>query len=173
MLLVTTYVAASPIHGVGLFAGEDLHPGVPLWELSLHTGLDRIMPPPSQCCPELAEFLRAACYVDRITGEWILQGDNARFINHVDGYRHSEWDGKFPMLGPNTQPHGNGAYRIRVATRAIAKGEEITADYSKHDALYGGFPEVKSDPPSMLIQQPGNPGGPMLRRRPTAHVELV
>ncbi len=114
MLLVNTYVGASAIEGVGVFAAEPIAKGARIWKLEPE--FDRLIPMERY---EAAEpFLKT--FLDRYSypspdypGHVVYEVDNGRFMNHSDD--------------PNTdfsQPGG------AVALRDIAAGEEITCNYA-------------------------------------------
>jgi SET domain-containing protein len=112
MMLVPTFVAASPIHGLGLFAAERIAAGTKIW--AFQEGIDVVIPDAA-----LARLPRAAR--DFITwygfrsefwpGGLVLGFDHSRFINHSD------------------EPNTDNGTEFAFALRDIAKGEEITADY--------------------------------------------
>ena len=116
MLLVKTNVGISPIHGIGLFAGEDISEGEVIWEYNPNmdrqidgitlSGLDE-------------EFVRIYAYHDKQLDKWILPIDNDRFTNHSEC--------------PNTGPLEDGRM---VARQCIECGEELTIDYREIDQLW-------------------------------------
>ena len=122
MLLVPTTIAASPIHGIGLFAAEPIPAGTPVW--ALDPLFDRVFP-----AAELAHrpdhvraFLEHYCEYFPETDELVLSGDADRFTNHSDD--------------PNTRVDGENRPDARViAIRDIAAGEEITCDYGEIRSL--------------------------------------
>jgi len=115
MLLVKTYVDRSPIHGLGLFAGETIAKGTKIWRFV--EGYDR--------CYSLKEFARLPkpardflkMYGYRADGEVLFTVDNDRHINHSD----------------NANTFWRAGYSI--ATRRIPKGTEITNNYREFDAV--------------------------------------
>lgn len=120
MLLVSTYVAASEIEGVGVFAAAPIPKGALIWRLN--PDFDRLVPADSY--PGLPDTMKEL--IDRYAypspdkpGFLVYEVDNGRFMNHSDE--------------PNTDfsEYGGG-----FATRAIAVGEELTCDYSQ---FYDGF----------------------------------
>ncbi|HET9948260.1 MAG TPA: SET domain-containing protein [Longimicrobiales bacterium] len=115
MLRVPTYVAPSPIAGVGLFAATDLPKGCIIWEYV--EGVDwRISPAELMLFPEpFQSRLRHYLYLEE-SGLYVLCGDNAKFMNHSDL--------------PNCDDSG-GEYTI--TRRPIAAGEELTCDYRLFD----------------------------------------
>jgi len=115
MLCVPTYVAPSPIAGVGLFAATDLPAGTVIWEFT--EGVDwRISPAEFAAFPEpYRSRLRHYVYEDD-SGVFVLCGDNGKFMNHHDT--------------PNCDDP-EGAYT--VTNRFVRAGEELTCDYRSFD----------------------------------------
>lgn len=116
MLLVDTYVGPSRIHGLGLFAAQDIPAGTVLW---------RFIPPfdvlfGDRDLEALPEFTRDTVmkysYFDAVRAAYVLCGDDARFMNHSDL--------------PNTREE----LEQTVAVQDIAAGEEITCDYREFDS---------------------------------------
>jgi hypothetical protein len=120
MLLVEARVGPSSIHGLGLFAQQFIPKGTPVWERA--PGLDLALSQEQvDALPERARraflhysFRRIKCG-ERISCEWILCFDEARFTNHSDD--------------PNTD--------ARQALRDVAPGDEITQDYHDYDWDFG------------------------------------
>ncbi len=115
MLRVPTYVAPSPIAGVGLFAATELPEGFVVWEFV--EGVDWRIP-----SAELALFpepfqsrLRHYLYQEE-SGLYVLCGDNAKYMNHSDE--------------PNCDDSGG---KYTVTCRRIAAGQELTCDYRLFD----------------------------------------
>jgi hypothetical protein len=112
MFLVRTYLAPSGIHGLGVFAGEDVAAGQELWRFT--PPVDQVLPhdfvaalPPAQ-----RAYLETYTYESALFGPGlVLNGDHARFLNHA--------------RDANTDNSG----AVTLAARAISKGEEITCDY--------------------------------------------
>jgi SET domain-containing protein len=115
MLRVPTYVAKSPIAGVGLFAATDLPAHHHIWEFT--EGVDwRITPSELILFPEpFQSKLRHYLYQED-SGLYVLCGDNAKYMNHSDD--------------PNCDDQGNEG---TVTLRAIRAGEELTCDYRLFD----------------------------------------
>ena len=114
MLLVKTYLDKSPIHGIGVFAGQFIRKGTKIWRFV--EGFDRCYTP-----KEFARLPRPArdylkSYGYRADGEVLFTVDNDHYINHSDD-ANTQWR--------------NG---YSVATRDIRKGEEITNNYREFDA---------------------------------------
>jgi SET domain-containing protein len=118
MLLVSTYVAASDIEGVGVFAARPIAKGETIWRLE--PDFDRLIPldaygAMSETKKELLD--RYAYPSPDQPGFLVYEVDNGRFMNHADE--------------PNTDfsTYGGG-----TATRDIAVGEELTCDYRQFHA---------------------------------------
>lgn len=115
MLQVRTYVAASSIEGVGLFAAEPIARGAIVWrsdpEFDLAIPETKLPFYPAA----VRELLERYAYpsVDR-PGLVIYEIDNARFMNHSDR--------------PNTS-FTEAGYGTALAD--IAAGEEMTCDYGE------------------------------------------
>jgi hypothetical protein len=115
MLLVKTYVDKSPIHGLGVFAGQFIRKDTKIWRFV--EGFDRFysskqfakLPKPAR------DFIKQHGY--RVDGEILLTADNDHHMNHSDA--------------PNTYLRNGYA----IARRNIRKGEEITNDYREFDAV--------------------------------------
>lgn len=115
MLRVPTFVAPSPIAGVGLFAATDLPAGTIIWEFT--EGVDwRISPEEFALFPEpYRSRLRHYVYEEE-DGAFVLCGDNGKFMNHAES--------------PNCDDP-EGAYT--VTNRHVRAGEELTCDYRAFD----------------------------------------
>lgn len=115
MFRVPTYVAPSPIAGMGVFTAEAISAGTVLWvftegvDLRLDPGMVHGIPDP------LGSMIRRYCY-EEPDGILVLCGDNARFMNHSFDPNCDDQE------GPTT-----------VARRDIAPGEELTCDYRTFD----------------------------------------
>lgn len=115
MYLVKTYLDYSAIHGIGVFAGEDIPEGTVVWQVI--EGLDRAIDPAVvENYPEAGQqFVRTYGYLFK--GKWWLCSDHGMFSNHDDN--------------PNTLSRDDVS---DIAVRAIAKGEEITCNYRQFDS---------------------------------------
>lgn len=115
MLRIPTYVAHSPIAGVGLFAATELPAGSIIWEYT--DGVDRRLTSAELAAiPEnIRTWLSHYLYLDE-AGLYVLCGDNAKYMNHADE--------------PNCDDSGQV---YTVTRRAIAAGEELTCDYRLFD----------------------------------------
>ena len=116
MLLVKTYLDKSPIHGIGVFAGETIRKDQKIWRFVY--GFDRFytrkrlakLPKPAR------DFIKLHGYQWKT--EILLSMDYDTFMNHSED--------------PNTY-YKNGYV---IARRAIRKGSEITNDYRAFEAAY-------------------------------------
>jgi len=124
MLLVKTYLDKSPIHGVGVFAGEFIRKGTKIWRFV--KGFDRFYSPKEFArLPKPArDFIKQHGY--RVDGEILFTVDHDRHMNHSND--------------PNTYLHNGYA----IARCNIRKGVEITNDYREFDlALCAAFLKSK------------------------------
>ena len=116
MLLVKTYLGKSPIHGIGVFAGESIRKDQKIWRFVI--GFDRYysrkqfarLPKPAR------EYIKLHGY--QWNTEILLSMDNDSYMNHSDS--------------PNTYFH-NGYV---IARHNIHKGVEITNDYRAFKAAF-------------------------------------
>ena len=116
MLLVKTYLDKSPIHGIGVFAGEPIRKDAKIWRFVM--GFDRFfsrkkfakLPKPAR------DYIRLHGYL--WDNEILLSMDYDTFMNHSDN--------------PNTY-FRNGYV---LARRNIRKGQEITNDYRAFEAAF-------------------------------------
>lgn len=111
-LLVATKVKPSSIHGLGLFADQDIAKDAVVWEHS--PGYDGWFYCKTwQLFPKaLQDYIKHFCCYDRHLHAYIRAGDNANWMNHSDT----------PNLNaPN--------YYIHIANRDITTGEELTVNY--------------------------------------------
>ena len=115
MLRVPTYVAPSPIAGMGLFAATRLPKGTVIWEYT--DGVDwRIGPTELSLFPEPYQSrLRVYCYQED-SGTYVLCGDNGKYMNHSDSPNCDDPEGEYT-----------------VTNREVEAGEELTCDYRSFD----------------------------------------
>jgi uncharacterized protein len=116
MLLVKTYLDKSPIHGIGVFAGETIRKDAKIWRFVI--GFDRFY-----SRKKFAKLPKSARDYIRLHGyQWkneiLLSMDYDTFMNHSDK--------------PNTYFH-NGYVLARTTIR---KGQEITNDYRAFEAAF-------------------------------------
>ena len=120
MLLVATELRESRIHGIGLFAAQQIKKGTPVWrfssliDLRLEHGIIQRLALPAR------SQIDSYVYLDNRTHELILCGDDARFFNHSP----------IPnVIDDPSDPH------LCIAARDIEFGEELTQDYRSFDLL--------------------------------------
>lgn len=106
MLLVPSSLHESPIHGVGVFCALGILQGETVWKFDDRVDFRR---------DDFPNWLSIFVCSDR-NGN-LLDGDNARFINHSDT----------PNLVANEDE--------LIAARMIKSGEELTCDYRDHNSL--------------------------------------
>jgi len=123
MYCIKTYVDKSPIHGLGVFAGEDIAEGTKIWEFV--EGFDQVIPEENVAkFPQQAQdYLETYAYV--LNGKLFLCGDHGVYTNHSD----------VPNTGPAPGAAEDNGYGYEVALRDIKKGEEITSDYRVFDEV--------------------------------------
>src|ERR1044072_5708968 len=112
MFLIKTRVAASPIHGNGVFSCEHVLAGAVIWPF--HPPFDQILSEDDvTALSDVArEYLKTYAYQSLdLGGRLVLCADHARFLNHSDD--------------PNTEERPFAS----IARRTIAVGDEITCDY--------------------------------------------
>ena len=122
MFVIKTRVGPSPIHGIGVFACEDVAAGGPVWRF--HPPFDQILS--EQEIADLPdaprEYLQKYAYPSSdLGGQLVLSGDHARFLNHSDD--------------PNTEARPF----LSIARKWIASGDEITCDYGAFCVGWTGF----------------------------------
>lgn len=127
MLVVETYIGKSTISGMGLFAAEDIPEGTVMWVFDPR--IDRVIRQEEMSdAPELVlEYIDKYAWVGS-DGHWHIGIDNDKFCNH--------------SVNPNKGfVHEDNTF---VALRDIAKGEEITEDYSTYCSGFEEFNFVRS-----------------------------
>ncbi len=131
MLLISTYVAQSPIEGLGVFAAEPVARGRLMWSLNpkfdvfVHPGELDGLP------PHMRDYVARYSYPHlEMPGVVVVDSDNGRFMNHT--------------LTPNTD------FRIfdkGYALVDIAAGDELTCNYHEFDPGFRGLfvpPQAKA-----------------------------
>jgi len=117
VLLVATYLAPSPVHGIGLFAAVRLAAGTPVWRLD--EPFDRVVDEVALTglSPVAQLQIQHYSYVDPARQVRILCADDARFFNHSDD--------------ANCRDAPGGRTDVTVTVRDVAAGEELTWDYGE------------------------------------------
>jgi SET domain-containing protein len=122
MLLISTYLAQSPIDGIGVFASEPVSSGSLIWSLNPKFDVF-IQESEIETFPaHMREFMARYGYPHlEMPGVMILDCDNGRFMNH--------------SLAPNTD------FRVfdkGYALADIAVGDELTCNYFEIDPTFTG-----------------------------------
>jgi SET domain-containing protein len=124
MLVIKNHLGLSNIHGVGVFAGEDIKKGQIIWKKQ---GFDQIID-----IKQLEALdLEARNYIEELAyrineTQIILPCDNTRFINHDDD--------------PNIDNSISDDYSL--AARDIKKDQELYCNYVELNPLYQSLPYV-------------------------------
>jgi len=126
MLLISTYVAQSPIEGLGVFASDHVPYGSLIWSLNPKFDIFVSEEEIGGLPPHMLTFIDRYGYPhpDR-PGCRVLEADNGRFMNH--------------SLMPNTDFR---VFERGYALVDIARGDEITCNYCELDLNFAGFPPV-------------------------------
>jgi SET domain-containing protein len=115
MFLIPTYLAPSAIHGMGVFTPVAIPKGTRIWEYNPSVDW-KITKQEMALIPEPHQArLRTYCFLDD-HGLYVLCGDNARFMNHVDNPNCDDSGKHFTMTRNDIQAH-----------------EELTCDYRTFD----------------------------------------
>lgn len=126
MMLVPTYIAASAVEGVGVFAAASVEKGALIWKYD--PSFDRLVPANwlENAAAPMQEFLRKYAYPSPDdASQLVIEIDNGRFMNHEDA--------------PNTD------FRKIVegyALRDIKAGEELTCNYNEFDPGFELLPSL-------------------------------
>jgi hypothetical protein len=139
MLIVETYLAPSRVHGIGLFAANDIPAHAVVWKFK--SFIDTVLPP--------ERFLRLCREVDHFTLQHLMNStyrrnnryyyltDNARFINH------STESCNIAFADDHTE----------IALRDIKRGEELLEDYTlSYDETDFFFSELVNPDPHTYLQ---------------------
>ena len=119
MLKVKTFLNASVIHGIGIFADENIVKGSVIWEFNPYVDL---VYTPEQWCTLAANIsvqsfaaLRRYSYKEK--GNYYVCFDNAQFMNHC-------------AVGFNVENHQEANQML--ARSDIRKGEELLCNYFQY-----------------------------------------
>lgn len=113
MLLVKTKIGPSKIHGIGLFADENIPRGKVVWKFN--PIIDKaITIEETKTLPGFTqEYIQKYSFFN--DGKYILCGDYAIFTNHSDN------------------PNLESVDEMSVAAHDIQNGEELTDNYNSYD----------------------------------------
>jgi uncharacterized protein len=122
MLLISTYVAQSPIEGIGVFAAESLTRGQLIWALNPKFDVFLEERDLEGLPPHMREYIARYGYPHvEMPGVIVMDSDNGRFMNH--------------SLTPNTDFR---LFEKGYALADIAAGEELTCNYYEIDPTFNG-----------------------------------
>ena len=130
-MLVSTYLAPSTHHGIGIFAQEFIPRGTVVWEFS--PGFDQIFTPETlaHLTPRQRDTILFYCYISQEMGGVVLCCDHARHFNFAAD----------PNCGGGNNP--DTVATTTVALRDILPGEELTYPVEEdEDALRKLGPDV-------------------------------
>lgn len=122
MLLISTRLAPSSIHGLGVFATAPVAAGDALWRFE--PDVDQVISNAraAQLPRAFQDYLATYAYHSPdFPDAFVLSCDHAKFLNHAED--------------PNTTIRGRATY----ARRDIAAGDEITCDYRLFVDGWTGF----------------------------------
>ena len=126
MMLVPTYVAASDVEGVGVFAVEPIKKGELIWRYD--PSFDRLVPSSwlQDQTPMMRDFLTKYAYPAHDQPEMlVIEIDNGRFMNHAE------------------YPNISFAGHVRgVALFDIEAGEEMTCNYADFEPGFALMPSA-------------------------------
>jgi SET domain-containing protein len=113
MLTIKNYLDKSNIHGIGLFADEDIPKGTVVWEFRKH--FDYIVPIEEyENLDDIQKiYWDTYSYVCKLRNVYMISIDNDRFMNHSEDWANVGYDENYNY----------------VARKDISIGEEILADY--------------------------------------------
>lgn len=114
MLLVSTELQQSPIHGIGVFLTEPVRKDQVIWRFD--SRIDRVFSVHEvEAMPDaLQRFLKIYSTFHAELNVWVLCGDHGRHFNHSDK--------------PNTHSMGI-AFGDDIAAEDLPSGTELTSDY--------------------------------------------
>lgn len=138
MLSIKTYLAPSAVHGIGLFAAEDIPAFSMIWQFNKH--IDKILSEHNflRTCRglnnhALKHFLNSTY---RRGGRYFYLTDNARFINHSDDFSNIYFADDF----------------TEIASRDIRAHEELLEDYRhSYDPEDFFFQELSNPDPGIYV----------------------
>jgi SET domain-containing protein len=119
MLTIKTKIKQSELHGIGLFADQDIPKGTIVWKFDRL--IDRIyVPEEIEAMPTLTKNQMKHYGYQNDYGNYILCGDDARFFNHSTSANCFE----------RYSPEGISP---TIACKDIKRGEELTINYCQFD----------------------------------------
>lgn len=129
MLHVKTYLDRSKIHGIGLFADQNILKGTIIWNFTPNFDLKFTRNQIKRLPRQVQKYLENYVWLSKKSGKYCFSSDNGKYFNHSDN------------------PNVLSAYYdkeeevVTKAIRNIKKGEEITDDYHSFEK---GFRKPKT-----------------------------
>lgn len=124
MILVKSKTRQSKIHGVGLFADEQIIKGTKVWEYTPWFDFSLTKEQVDKLSTASREQFLNYAYLSKDTGKYVLCSDDARFFNHQKNPNVTCKIPEYPKFDEDLEC---------FAVRDIIKGEELTCDYSEFD----------------------------------------
>lgn len=123
MMLVRTYIAASSIEGLGVYADEFIRAGSLIWQLNPKFSMTFSASEIETLPEHTKEFIHKYSFPHLLLGEdyVVVELDNGRYMNHSNK--------------PNTD---FTQFDRGFSIRDIHPGEEITCNYHEFDPTFGG-----------------------------------
>ncbi len=122
MFYTKYYLDISSIHGIGLFAGEDIGMGEIIWVPSNEFTLNFTEKELELLHSHKVQVIKHYGYLCKRTGVWNYSSEDSRYINHSEN--------------PNVELTPCNILKNGIwANKKIKKGEEITQDYSDFEEL--------------------------------------
>lgn len=119
MLTIKTIVKRSELHGLGVFASENISKGKVIWEyfpmIDITYSLEKWRELELNLAPASFETIKRYAYKEN--GVYVVCMDNAQFMNHSHEYYNVA----------NTDD-----LKSMYATRDIAQGEELLCNYLEY-----------------------------------------
>lgn len=121
MLTVTTFIAPSAIHGIGLFAGEFIPKGTKVWEFTPNFDFKYTEQEINNFPEKIQDYIKEYGWLSKKSGKYCFSSDNGKFFNHskennVQSYYFEEHEEV-----------------VTLALRDIQIGEELLDDYSSFE----------------------------------------
>ncbi|MDE1871351.1 MAG: SET domain-containing protein [Candidatus Micrarchaeota archaeon] len=117
MMCVKTKIRQSKIHGIGLFADQNIKKGTIVWRFTPNFDLRFTKKQIKKLPNQVQKYLEEYVWLSKKSGKYCFSSDNGKYFNHSDS--------------PNVlSAYYKGEEEvITKAIRDIKKGEEITDDY--------------------------------------------
>lgn len=126
MLLVKTSIGLSNLHGIGLFAAENIIKGKKVWVFQDGFDLQIDKDFLSKMSIPVQEQILKYAYFNGYKQKYILCSDDARFINHSSDPNLEDLD-------------FNEEEGYTIAKRDIQAGEELTSNYEAFDHAFQAY----------------------------------